>query len=183
VVDPAYFDAADSLATILLQNNIAVNYGGGRIGLMGKIADTIIAGGGKITGFIPVFMKEMEWAHEGIVEMVLVRDMHERKYLMRKNVDAIIALPGGVGTLEELLEVITLKQLGQFTKPIIIVNTNDFYAPLLDLLSSMIRLKFMRDIHENLWQVVNDPADILDAINNSPVWDTSAIKFAAVARH
>ena len=126
----------------------------GGAGLMGALADVMLKEGGQVTGFIPHFMVEMEWAHPGVSEMVTVRDMHERKYLMRKDVDAVIALPGGVGTLEELMEVITLKQLGKFTKPIVILNTRQFYKPLLKFLNNMRRQRFMRDIHETLWQVV-----------------------------
>lgn len=182
-IEQLYFEAAGKLAETLLQNGIAVNYGGGGMGLMGHIADKMISGGGQVTGYIPSFMKEMEWQHQGLTELVTVRDMHERKYLMRKNADAIIALPGGVGTLEELMEVITLKQLGRFLKPIVILNTGGFYTPLLDLMQKMIDLKFMRDIHINLWQVIDNPVEVLDAIRNAPAWDETAIKFAAVGRH
>ena len=182
-IDPVYFEATEALAGLLADSRISVNYGGGGIGLMGKLADVILEKGGDITGYIPVFMKAMEWAHPRLKHMIVVRDMHERKYRMRKNADAIIALPGGVGTLEELLEVITLKQLGQYVKPIIIINTDNFYGPLLDMLKRMIELKFMRDIHENIWQVIEDPEDAIQAINYSPEWNADALKFAAVAKH
>lgn len=180
-IDPIYFEVAHLLALELLKNKVSVNYGGGKSGLMGEIADTYLIGNGRITGFIPHFMEEMGWSHSGVTEMIYVENMHERKFNMRENVDAVIALPGGIGTLEELLEIITLKQLGKFTKPIIIVNTNDFYAPLLDMLKKMIGLKFMRDIHENLWEVITDPREIMKAIHLTPHWDSDAIKFAAVA--
>ena len=180
-IDPLYFEVAHLLALELLKNKVSINYGGGKSGLMGEIADTYLAGNGRITGYLPHFMNEMGWRHPDITKMIHVENMHERKFRMRENVDAVIALPGGIGTLEELLEVITLKQLGKFTKPIIIINTNDFYAPLLDMLKKMIGSKFMRDIHENLWQVITDPREVLNTINLSPVWDSSAIKFAAVA--
>jgi uncharacterized protein (TIGR00730 family) len=182
-IDSVYFDAAGRLARILVENNIAVNYGGGGKGLMGHLADNILAGGGSIRGYIPAFMKEMEWQHGKVDSMVTVRDMHERKYLMRKDSDAIIALPGGVGTLEELMEVITLKQLGKYLKPIIIINTAGFYTPLIGLMQRMIDMKFMRDIHIDLWQVVSEPEEVMEAIKNAPVWDAGAIKFAAVGRH
>ncbi|HYW95157.1 MAG TPA: TIGR00730 family Rossman fold protein, partial [Bacteroidales bacterium] len=115
-------------------------------------------------------------------DMVKVDNMHERKYLMRQNADAVVALPGGVGTLEELMEVITLKQLGQFNKPVVILNTNNYYEPLLKLLQNMSRQKFMRDIHNTIWQVVNSADNVIDAINNAPVWDSTAIKYAAVIK-
>jgi uncharacterized protein (TIGR00730 family) len=181
-IDKVFFDDAEILAKEMVKHDIAVNYGGGAVGLMGRVADVMLAGGGSVTGYIPHFMVKMEWAHPGVTEMVKVNDMHERKYLMRQNVDAAIALPGGVGTLEELMEIITLKQLGQFTKPIIILNTGQFYEPLLKLLNNMSRRKFMRDIHETLWQVVNSPGEVIPAILNSPAWDSSAIKYAAVLK-
>ena len=182
-IDDIYFEAAEELSRDLVKNKIAVVYGGGGIGLMGKIADTVLELGGEITGIIPIFMKEMEWAHKGVKDMVLVRDMHERKYRLRKNIDAVIALPGGVGTMDELMEFITLKQLGQFTKPIIIVNTNGFYDPLFELLARMMSQKFMRDIHTDIWTVVAQPSEVIEAIKNSPPWDPEALKFAAVQRH
>ncbi len=181
-IDNDFFDAAEALARELVKNDIAVNYGGGRAGLMGRIADVMVEGGGSVTGYIPDFMIKMEWAHTLVSEMITVGEMHERKFLMRKDVDAVIALPGGVGTLEELMEVITLKQLGRFNKPIIILNTKQFYKPLLKLLQNMAKQKFMREIHEKLWQVVDSPAEVVGAILSSPAWDSSAIKYAAVEK-
>lgn len=182
-VDKAYFNMAERLAMEMVKNNVAVNYGGGAVGLMGRIADTMLQNGGSIKGYIPVFMKEMQWAHSEVKDMVLVRDMHERKYRILKDVDAVIALPGGVGTMDELMEVITLKQLGQFTKPVIIVNTNNFYNPLFSLLNKMVAEKFMRDIHQNIWTIVNEPEEIMEAIRQSPPWDAGALKFAAFEKH
>ncbi len=182
-IDEVFFEDAKALAMEMVRYGIAMNYGGGGAGLMGALADVMLKEGGKVTGFIPHFMVEMEWSHPGVSEMVTVPDMHERKYLMRKDVDAVIALPGGVGTLEELMEVITLKQLGKFTKPIVILNTRQFYKPLLKFLNNMSRLRFMRDIHETLWQVVSTPGEVIHAITNSPVWDGTAIKVAAVEKH
>ena len=132
-IDEIYFNAAAELARLLVKNNISIDYGGGGVGLMGEIADTVLREGGQIRGIIPVFMKEMEWSHPEVKDMILVRDMHERKYRLKKDADAIITLPGGVGTMDELMEFITLKQLGQFTKPIIILNTNGFFDPLFGL--------------------------------------------------
>ena len=175
-----FFEEAKILAGELVRNNISVNYGGGSRGLMGTLADTMLEMGGSITGYIPHFMVEMEWAHPDVTNMVKVHDMHERKYLMRKNTDAVIALPGGVGTLEELMEVITLKQLGQFTKPVVLLNTNHFYDPLLTFLQNMVKQQFMRDIHKKLWQVAPSATDVLGAIMNAPAWNPDAIQFAAV---
>jgi uncharacterized protein (TIGR00730 family) len=179
-IDEVYFNDAEKLGNILLENNIHVVYGGGAAGLMGRVADTILAGGGSITGVIPGFMKEMKWAHPGVIDMVEVKTMHERKVLMIRDVDAIIALPGGVGTLEELTEVITLKQLGQFLAPIVILNTAGFYTHLNEFFHKMMEEKFMRTMHKEIWQMVDSPDEVLPAVINAPPWDGSAIKYAAV---
>jgi len=179
-IDEVYFRDAELLGKILLENNIHVVYGGGGAGLMGRVADTILSGGGGITGIIPGFMKEMKWAHPKVTDMVEVKTMHERKVLMIRDVDAIIALPGGVGTLEELTEVITLKQLGQFLAPIVILNTAGFYTHLNEFFHKMMEERFMRTRHGEIWQMVDMPSEVLPAIMNAPPWDGSAIKYAAV---
>ena len=179
-VDKKYLHDAELLGSEFARNKIHVIYGGGAAGLMGKLADTIIAEGGMITGIIPGFMKEMKWANHNIPELVVVKNMQERKNLMIREVDAVVALPGGVGTLEELTEVITLKQLGQFIEPIIIVNTGGFYNHLIDFFGKMIDENFMRQLHKDIWQVVDKPSDVIPAIHNSIPWDRNAIKYAAV---
>jgi hypothetical protein len=176
-VDPVYFHDTIELGEILAKNHISVMYGGGAIGLMGCLADTILKNGGKITGIIPQFMLEQGWGHVK-ADHIVVDSMHERKKKLAENVDAIIALPGGVGTMEELLEMITLKQLGKLLVPIVILNTNGFFNPLLSLFEQMIEQHFMRDIHRNLWSTTNKPSEIMDAIRNAPEWDGSAIKYA-----
>jgi len=181
-IDKQYFNAARELSLDLVKHKIAINYGGGGIGLMGEIADTVIKEEGEIRGIIPVFMKEMEWAHPGVKDMIAVQDMGERKHLIQKDVDAIISLAGGVGTMDELFEIITLKQLGLFTKPIVIVNTNGFYNPVLELLEQMMEQNFMRRIHANLWAVVNESSEVIGAIKNAAPWDSNALKFAAVKK-
>jgi uncharacterized protein (TIGR00730 family) len=125
-------------------------------------------------------MTEMGWAHPDVKDLRIVQTMHERKSLMMEDVDAIISMPGGVGTLEELLEAITLKQLGKFLKPIIILNTDKFYDPLLKHFEIMIEQQFMRPLHGNIWQVANEPSEVLDLIKNEPDWDPTVIKYAAV---
>lgn len=168
------------MAGILAENSISMNYGAGSVGIMGVMADEMLMQKGNVTGIIPEFMVEMGWAHPGLTNVVEVKTMHERKALMMEGVDAIISMPGGVGTLEELLEAITLKQLGKFLKPIIIVNTNNFYGPLLDHFEMMIDQSFMRPLHGKIWQVASEPAEVLNLINNEPDWDPSVIKYAAV---
>ena len=112
-VDKIYFDATRKLGLTLAEHGIAANYGGGGVGLMGKLADTMLEAGGSIRGIIPQFMVDQGWNHPLVKDMFIVKDMHERKKRLTENIDAFIALPGGVGTLEELLEMMTHKQLGQ----------------------------------------------------------------------
>lgn len=147
---------------------------------MGCLADTALDLGGKVVGILPRFMDKVEWGHKGVTEMILVKDMRERKKLLIKNVDAVIALPGGCGTLEELMEVYTLKRLGKFTRPIVVLNTNNFYQHLELLLERMIAENFMRPEHRAIWQVVAEPEQIIPAIKSAPAWNKEAIRFAAV---
>ena len=179
-VEIEYIEASKKLADICVDNDIHVLYGGGAVGLMGAMASRIIEKKGKITGIIPDFMKEMEWAHEDVKEMIIVEDMRERKKRMIENVDAVVALPGGVGTLEELLEVITLKQLGRFAKPIIIINTKGFYNSLIQLFDEMVEKKFMHTYHRQIWSIINDPSELAEALQKSTPWDAKAINKAAL---
>ncbi len=179
-VDKAYFEAAERLATAFAKADAEVVYGGGAAGLMGALADTMLKHGAKIRGILPKFMVDVEWEHKGVIDMVLTDTMHERKARFLEDVDALVALPGGSGTLEELLEAITLKRLGQFTKPIVILNTNGYYNPLLEMLEKAVKENFMKDIHLEMWKVVSEPEEVLDAIKNSKPWDKGAINFAAV---
>ena len=175
-----YMQDAANLGEILAQNNIEIVYGGGSIGLMGAIADAALKLKGSVTGIIPEFMVEMEWAHPGVKNMVVVQTMHERKFKMVENTDAIIALPGGSGTFEELLEVITLKRLGHYTHPIIIVNLNGFYDPLIAQFERSIEDQMMDSRHQDMWKVVSNSEEVLSAIQDTDQWPDNAIKFAAV---
>lgn len=179
-IDEIYFEATERLAKILVNSKVQVIYGGGGHGLMGKLADTVLAHGGQIKGIMPQFMNEVEWAHKSVTDFEFTKTMHERKAKFLENIDALIALPGGTGTLEELLEAITLKRLGQFTKPIIILNTNGYYDPLIQMLERCVEEKFLRPIHAEMWTFVNQPEEVMSAINQSMEWDENAISFAAV---
>jgi len=179
-IDEIYFEATERLAKILVNSKVHVIYGGGGHGLMGKLADTVLAQGGQIKGIMPQFMNEVEWAHKKVTDIEFTKTMHERKAKFLENIDALIALPGGTGTLEELLEAITLKRLGQFTKPIIILNTNGYYDPLIKMLERCVEEKFLRPIHAEMWTFVNQPEEVMSAINQSMEWDENAITFAAV---
>ena len=179
-INPLYFEATERLGKILAEAGHAVVFGGGSTGLMGKLADSMLAENAKITGVIPQFMIDEDWHHNELTELIVTQTMHERKEKMASMADAAIALPGGCGTLEELMEVITWKQLGIFTKPIIIVNMGGYYNPLIEMLHRAVDEKFMRDIHKNMWEVVETPEEVLSAIANSADWGENARNFAAI---
>ncbi|MBN1997214.1 TIGR00730 family Rossman fold protein [candidate division KSB1 bacterium] len=177
-INKIYFDATEKLAEIFVENNIEVVFGGGAVGLMGKLADTVLKNSGKIKGIMPKFMDEAEWSHKGVTDFDFTETMHERKAKLLEDVDGLVALPGGSGTLEELFEAISLKRLGLFTKPIIILNTNNYYAPLKTMLKKCIIEHFMIEKHLKMWSFVNEPEEVLVAIRNAPDWKTDAIRFA-----
>jgi uncharacterized protein (TIGR00730 family) len=177
-VDKSYFDATERLAKEFLKENIEVVFGGGAVGLMGKLADTIIAGGGRIKGIMPKFMNEMERAHQGVLDLELTETMHERKAKYLEGIDGIVALPGGTGTLEELLEAITLKKLGQFTKPIVILNTNGYYDLLRQMLDKAVRENFMHPRYLEMWAFVDEPEGVIPALRTAAAWNKDAINFA-----
>jgi len=177
-IDKVYFEATEQLAKLFVNGRIEVVFGGGAGGLMGKLADTIIENGGKIKGIMPRFMKEIEWAHKGVTDFEFTETMHERKTKYLEGIDGLVALPGGSGTLEELMEAITLKRLGLFTKPIIILNTKNYYEPLKDMLDKCVSENFMHEKHLKMWTFVNEPEDVICALENAPDWDEDAIEFA-----
>ena len=177
-ISQVYFDATARLARELVKAGVFVIYGGGASGLMGKLADTVLAEGGKIRGVIPRFMDKIEWTHPGITEVVLTETMHQRKMEFLDGTDALVALPGGTGTLEELLEAITLKRLGLLTIPIVILNTGGYYDPLREMFEKAIRENFMRDKHRQMWTFVDEPEEVLPAIHGAAAWDKDAIRFA-----
>ena len=169
-IDGEYSSAASSLGTLLARAGIHVVYGGGGIGLMGKLADSVLAAGGDITGVIPGFMLDEGWDHSGVKDMVVTDDMGERKKNMFAMADAIVALPGGVGTLEELTEAITLKQLGIFKGPVVILNTLNFYRSFIEFLDHMVEGHFLRSEHTIIWEVVNTPGEVIDYLSNYKGW-------------
>jgi len=179
-VKPSYFDATARLGRILAKEKLSVVYGGGSRGLMGELANSMLKAGGNITGIIPRFMCDVEWNHTSLTELILVDTMHERKEKMALMADAVVALPGGCGTLEELLEVITWKQLGIFTKPIVIVNLEGYFDALVNMLDRAMDEHFMRNEHRRMWEIVESPDEVLGAIRNSDHWDSTARSFAAL---
>ncbi|MFT4734696.1 MAG: hypothetical protein ACJAXX_000865 [Roseivirga sp.] len=177
-IDQKYFDATEKLAKALVKSNVTVVYGGGAKGLMGKLADTVIAEKGRIVGIMPHFMREVEFHHKDVNEFIFTADMHERKKQFMVGVDALITLPGGCGTIEELMEAITLKRLGIFVKPIVILNLDGYYNPLLEMLNNSIEENFMKPIHKNIWTVFDDPEKVIEVILNSEPWSKDAMKYA-----
>ena len=177
-IEKKYFDYTKELAKEFLKENVEVVYGGGGGGLMGHLADVIIDNGGKITGISPKFMQDIEWTHKRLEKLELVNTMHERKSKFLENIDAVIALPGGCGTLDELIEAITLKRLGLFLKPIVIINIQGFYNPLLQMLERCVDQNFMDKRHLKMWNVVDETNNIVDIIRDIPDWTDNALKFA-----
>ena len=169
-IDKIYSDAASELGTLLAEAVINIIYGGGGIGLMGKLADAALEKVGTVTGVIPAFMKAEGWGHKLVTEMIVTSDMGERKKWLFDRADAVVALPGGIGTLEELTEAITLKQLGLYKGPVIILNTSDFYKSFIDFLEQMISGHFLRLEHKDIWQIVNTPCETLKALKNYKGW-------------
>jgi len=164
----------------LAKNGITVIYGGGAVGLMGYLADGALSEGGKVIGVLPRFMDEVEWGHKELTELRIVNDMHERNRLMIEEADAFVALPGGCGTLSELLEVITWKRLGLHKNPIIIANIRGFYDPLIELLERCVNERFMDRRHKSMWTVVNSVEEVIDALRVATQWAENAIEFAAL---
>ncbi len=162
----AYRRVAERLGKILAERNICVVYGGGHVGLMGILADAALAGGGEVIGVIPQGMVDMEVAHEGLTELRVVETMHERKATMEKLSDGFIVLPGGVGTLEEMIEVISWIYLGIIQKPIGLINQDGYYDPLLSLFKHSAEEGFMSDSFERLFVVGNNPEDVLSRMEN-----------------
>ena len=179
-IDPVYFRAAEELGRLLAEHRIRLINGAGSIGLMRSVADAVLKNGGEVTGVIPRFMVEQNWHHTGLTELIEVESMHERKRKMADLSDGIIALPGGCGTLEELLEIITWKQLGLYLNPIIIINVNGFFDPLLEMLEKAIEENFMRQQHGDIWKVARTPEEAVKLLYETPVWDVSIRKFAAI---
>ena len=179
-IAPAYFAVAEELGHLLASQGINLINGAGSIGLMGTISNAALASGGTVTGVIPRFMVEQNWHHTGLTRLIETETMHERKQLMAQMSDGVIALPGGCGTLEELLEIITWKQLGLYLNPIVILNVNGFFNPLLDMLQKAIEEQFMRKEHGQIWVVANTPEEALQLLYNTPKWNKEIRKIAAI---
>lgn len=179
-IDEVYFSAARTLGTLLAEKGISLINGAGKMGLMAAVTDAVMQHGGEAIGVIPRFMVEQGWHHTGMSQLLIVNDMHERKQTMAKLSDAVIALPGGCGTLEELLEVITWKQLGLYLNPIILLNTKGYFTPLLEMMQRAVDEHFMRIQHAAIWRVAQTPEEAVEMLFTTPRWDSSVRKFAAI---
>ena len=179
-IAPAYFATAEELGRLLAIRGINLINGAGSIGLMAATSNAALAAGGTVTGVIPRFMVEQGWNHTGLTRLVETETMHERKQLMAEMSDGVIALPGGCGPMEELLEIITWKQLGLYLKPIVILNVNGFYNPLLEMLQQAIDENFMRREHGSIWQVATTAEEAIELLYTTPWWNTEVRKFAAI---
>ncbi|HTD31253.1 MAG TPA: TIGR00730 family Rossman fold protein [Steroidobacteraceae bacterium] len=172
--------AARRLGEVLAGAGITIVYGGGAAGSMGALADGALEAGGRVIGILPRFMADLEWGHPGLSDLQLVEDLRTRKHLMLTMSQAAIALPGGSGTLEELLEAITLKRLGLYLNPIVLINTRGFFDPLLEVLRRAVAEHFMDTRHLSMWQVVATPDEIPQALASAPGWSAEARSFAAL---
>lgn len=179
-IDNEYASAAANLGMLLARAKIDVVYGGGGIGLMGRLADAVLENGGKITGVIPSFMKDEGWDHRGVSEMIITTDMGERKKQMFTLADAVVALPGGVGTLEELTEAMTLKQLGLYQGPIIILNTMNFYKSFIEFLEHMVSGHFLRYEHKGMWEIAGKEEEVIALLGKKEDWHNDPRSIARI---
>ncbi len=178
--DAPYHAAATRLGECLAEAGCTIVYGGGAVGLMGSLANGALARGGKVIGIIPRFMREVEWQHPGIEDLEIVEDMRERKHRLLTGSDAVVAMPGGCGTLEELFEAITLKRLGLYFNPIVLLNTGGFFTPLQVFLEKVISERFMNPEHAAMWSLVDAPEDVLPRIHGTEKWREDARDYAVV---
>ena len=179
-IDEKYFRAAEELGHLIAEHGLTLITGAGKLGLMNTIENAALEAGGKVTGVIPSFMVREGWHHEGLTELIETPSMHERKQTMANLSDGIIALPGGCGTMEELLEIITWKQLGLYVNPIVILNVDGFYDALLAQLEKAVEENFMRAIHADIWKVASTPVEAMELLLSTPKWDKNIRKFAAI---
>lgn len=174
-IHPDYFSATEALSKSFVEYGFSVVFGGGSSGLMGRLADAVLEAGGNIKGIMPQFMNEVEWGHRGVSDFVYTQTMHERKAKFLEGTDALVALPGGSGTYEELFEAITLKKLGQFTKPIVILNTRGYFEPFRQLMQRAVEENFVAQDHQEIWKIVDRPEDVVPTILATPKWDKGLV--------
>ncbi len=167
-VDQVYLEAAEQTGTLLAEKGIRLVFGGGGIGLMGTVADAVLAGGGEVIGVMPKFLEDIEVAHERITELIVVDSMHTRKQKMFDLSDAFLVLPGGYGTLDEMIEIITWKQLRRHDKPVLLVNVAGYWDPFQTLIDSIIKKGFAQPKDFELFTIVSSVEEILPALAQAP---------------
>lgn len=179
-IDDRYFQDARQLGRLMAQRGVTLVNGAGNMGLMAASAEGCLEAGGKAIGVIPTFMIKEGWCHEGMTEIIETADMHERQARIAEMTDGGIFLPGGCGTLAEMTELITWKQLGLYLKPIILLNTGGYFDSLLNTLHLAIQENFMRPVHADIWRVAPNPEEALEMALTTPLWDTSIRRFAKI---
>lgn len=164
-VDPIYQETAARLGVVLAENTVRLIYGGGKVGLMGIVSENCFKAGGEVVGIIPEHIQEKEIANEDLTELFVVDSMHTRKGLMVEKSEGFIVLPGGFGTLDETFEILTWKYLGLHDKPVVFINVNGFYDPLLKMIDHMVDSGFTPFWHRSLYQVVDTPEEAVVALS------------------
>jgi uncharacterized protein (TIGR00730 family) len=164
--DPLLTQAIDQLTQVMVSRNLTLIFGGGRVGVMGMIADAVLQKGGKAIGVIPEFLMNKEVGHTGLTELHIVQNMHQRKQMMNDLCDGIMTLPGGFGTLEEFFEVLTWLQLGLHQKPIGILNVNGFYDFLIKQMDVMVEQRFLKPVNRQLVLTSTNPIELVDLMEN-----------------
>lgn len=177
---PSFADAARTLGHLIGQRGATLVYGGGRVGLMGALADAVMAAGGQVVGVIPQALMDREVGHAGLTELHVVQTMHERKQLMAERADAFISLPGGIGTLEELYEVWSWQQLGYHDKPVALLNVEGYYDALLEFHRAMHARGFVSDAQFNALLVDADPARLLDRVRSAAALATAPDDYSKI---
>ena len=163
-VDREFFEAAEELGVLIVKHNCALVYGGARVGLMGRLAKSVHANGGEVVGVIPDFLKDKELAYDGADEMIVTEDMRDRKTIMEERSDAFVALPGGFGTVEEIMEILTLKLLKRHNKPVVLVNTKNFYDHMINFFNHIVQERFAKDESREHYVVVPSVKDVISYI-------------------
>ena len=166
--DPAHEAAARRLGQLMVERGVRLVFGGGRIGLMGVLADAVLGGGGEATGVIPEFLKDLEVGNDAVTEQIVTASMHERKTRMFELADGFVVLPGGLGTLDETIEVITWKQLQLHAKPVVVVNSGGYWSVLEDLVRRTVEGGFAHPAVAELFTMVDSPDDVFDALEAAP---------------
>lgn len=168
---PAHHEAAERLGEAMARAGIRLVYGGGRIGMMGRIADAVLQAGGEVVGIIPKFLEQVEVGHSGVTQLIVTENMHDRKQTMAELSDAFLIMPGGLGTLDETFEILTWKQLGLHEKPVIVADIGGYWRHLVDLIDHMIAENYAKPENRALFQVIGSIDDLLPALSAMPAYD------------